>query len=192
VVAEEVRNLAMRAGEAAKNTAGLIEGTVTKIKGGADLVNRTNTAFGEMATSTRKVAELVGEIAAASAEQAQGIDQINKALTQMDKVTQGNAATAEETASASEQMNAQAGHMKDFVAELVAVMGGDSGLGEPRQRKRRTKAKKEKHAPMREARPRALPAPARTKPAPPAAQAAPGKKRPEDVIPLDDGDFKDF
>jgi methyl-accepting chemotaxis protein len=192
VVAEEVRNLAMRAGEAAKNTAGLIEGTVAKIKGGAQLVDRTNTAFGEMAASTRKVAELVGEIAAASAEQAQGLDQINKALTQMDKVTQGNAATAEETASASEQMNAQASHMKEFVADLVAVVGGSAGLREPRQRKRRDKAKKEKPRPAREARPRALPAPARAKTAPPAARTAPGKQRPEDIIPMDDGDFKDF
>ncbi|MEN6621777.1 MAG: methyl-accepting chemotaxis protein, partial [Smithella sp.] len=75
VVAEEVRNLAMRSADAAKNTSGLIEGTVNKIKDGSDLVTKTNEAFAEVAGSTSKVAELVGEIAAASQEQAQGIDQ---------------------------------------------------------------------------------------------------------------------
>ncbi len=196
VVAEEVRNLAMRSAEAAKNTAELIEGTVTKIKGGADLVDRTNAAFAEMAASTRKVTELVGEIAAASSEQALGLDQINKALNQMDKVTQDNAATAEETASASEEMNAQAGHMKDFVADLVRVVGGAGDqAGRPsRRRFSRSKAERKPQGQQREARPRALPAPA--KPKAKAVAEAParpkGKKRPEEILPLDEGDFKDF
>ena len=87
VVAEEVRNLAMRAADAAKNTSALIEGTVKKIKDGSNLVTKTNEAFAEVAVSASKVGELVGEIAAASQEQAQGIDQINKAVAEMDKVT---------------------------------------------------------------------------------------------------------
>jgi len=127
VVAEEVRNLAMRAGDAAKNTANLIEGTVHRIKAGADLVDRTNDAFAQVATTTSKVAELVGEIAAASGEQSQGIDQINKAVTEMDKVTQTTAASAEETASAAEEMNSQAESMKDYVGDLMAVVQGSSG-----------------------------------------------------------------
>ncbi len=97
VVANEVRNLAMRAAEAAKNTSALIEGTVKKVKEGSELVERTNGAFAEVSKSAAKVADLVSEIAAASSEQAQGIDQINKAVAEMDKVTQQTAANAEES-----------------------------------------------------------------------------------------------
>jgi methyl-accepting chemotaxis protein len=128
VVADEVRNLAMRAAEAAKNTSNLIEGTVKKIKNGSDIVSKTNEAFEKVAGGSRKVAELVSEITAASQEQAQGIDQISKAVSEMDRVVQQNAASAEESASASEEMNAQAEQMKEFVAELMAVIGGN-GLG---------------------------------------------------------------
>lgn len=127
VVADEVRNLALRAAEAAKNTASLIEGTVKKVKDGSSLVAQTNEAFQQVANASNKAAELVGEISAASSEQAQGIDQINRAVTEMDKVTQQNAASAEESASASEEMNAQAETMKDMVGELVAMVGGTAG-----------------------------------------------------------------
>jgi methyl-accepting chemotaxis protein len=128
VVAEEVRNLAMRSAEAAKNTAELIEGTVKKVSAGTELVGRTNEAFAKVADSSSKVGELVGEIAAASNEQAQGIGQVNTAVSEMDKVTQSNAANAEESASASEEMNAQAEQMKAMVGELMALVGG-SGNG---------------------------------------------------------------
>lgn len=129
VVADEVRNLAMRAAEAAKNTAGLIEGTVKRVKDGSDLMVRTNEAFQQVALSAAKVGELVGEISAASSEQSQGIDQINRAVSEMDKVTQQNAANAEESAAASEEMNAQAEAMKDMVGSLVAMVGGAHGNG---------------------------------------------------------------
>lgn len=124
VVAEEVRNLALRSAEAAKNTAEMIEGTVKKTKDGSAIVSRTNEAFSRVAESASKVGELVAEIAAASNEQAQGIGQVNIAVTEMDKVTQQNAANAEETASASEEMNAQAEQMKTFVGDLVDLVGG--------------------------------------------------------------------
>ncbi len=126
VVADEVRNLAMRASEAAKNTANLIEGTVKKVKDGSEIVDRTNEAFQQVAASSTKVGQLVSEIAASSNEQAQGIEQINKAVTEMDKVTQQNAANAEESASASEEMNAQAEQMKGMVDELVVMVSGSS------------------------------------------------------------------
>ncbi len=126
VVADEVRNLAMRAAEAARNTASLIEDTLKKVKSGGELVEKTNLAFGGVAQSASKVAELIGEIAAASREQAQGIDQINKAVSEMDKVVQHNAATAEESASAAEEMNAQAEQMKAFVRDLVGIVSGGS------------------------------------------------------------------
>ena len=99
VVADEVRNLAQRAAEAAKNTANLIEGTITRINQGTELVRTTDEAFSEVAKLSGKVAEFIGEIAASSSEQSQGIDQLNQAVTQMDQVTQSNAASAEESAS---------------------------------------------------------------------------------------------
>jgi methyl-accepting chemotaxis protein len=126
VVADEVRNLAKRAAEAAKNTEVLIEGTVRKISDGTALVNTTSNAFKEVAGSTAKVGELVGEIAAASTEQAHGIEKVNIAVKEMDKITQQNAATAEESASASEEMNAQAEELKSFVNELSAMVGGSA------------------------------------------------------------------
>ncbi len=126
VVADEVRNLAMRAADAAKNTANLIEGTVKKVKDGSELVTRTNEAFQQVADSSTKAADLVAEISAASNEQAQGIGQINTAVTEIDKVTQQNAANAEESASASEEMSAQAETMKGMVDELQGIVGGSS------------------------------------------------------------------
>ncbi|HOI74169.1 MAG TPA: methyl-accepting chemotaxis protein [Syntrophales bacterium] len=178
VVAEEVRNLAMRAAEAAKNTSGLIEGTVKKIREGSDLVGKTSEAFSEVAVNSAKVGELVGEIAAASSEQAQGIDQINKAVAEMDKVTQQTAANAEESASASEEMNAQAEQMKQVSMELLSVIGGSSSNGHG--------ALHLSEGPARKLR---LP----TLKRPPAAGTAPAKgMKPKDIIPLEDGEFKDF
>jgi methyl-accepting chemotaxis protein len=106
VVADEVRNLAMRASGAAKNTANLIEGTVKRVKDGSELVGKTDEDFREVVASVGKSGELVGEISAASQEQALGIGQVNMAVSVMDKVVQQNASSAEESASASEEMNA--------------------------------------------------------------------------------------
>jgi methyl-accepting chemotaxis protein len=96
VVADEVRNLALRAAEAAKNTSNLIEDIVKKIKSGAVLVNSTDQDFKQVAENTEKAVGLVGEIASASKEQSQGIEQINKAVAEMNSVTQTNAASAQE------------------------------------------------------------------------------------------------
>lgn len=126
VVADEVRNLAMRAADAARNTAGLIEGTVTKVKEGSDLVEKTSKEFGQVATTATKMETLVGEITAASQEQAQGIEQINRAMTELDNVIQANASNAEQSAAASEEMSAQAGRLKGFVGELIVLVSGES------------------------------------------------------------------
>ncbi len=127
VVADEVRNLAMRAAEAARTTADLIEGTVKKVKDGLELVLKTDKEFREVAVSVVKSSELVLEITAASNEQALGIEQVNKAVNEMDKVVQRNAANAEESATASEEMNSQACQMKEYVGELVTMVGGANG-----------------------------------------------------------------
>lgn len=123
VVADEVRNLAMRAAEAAKNTADLIESTIRSVKSGAELVDKTNGEFRNATKSVTKTSELITEIAAASQEQAQGIVQINTAVSEMDRVTQQTAANAEESASASEEMSSQAEQMKGAVQSLAVLVG---------------------------------------------------------------------
>jgi methyl-accepting chemotaxis protein len=123
VVAGEVRNLAMRAAEAARNTSHLIDGTVKRIKQGSDLVVKTGEAFSEVAKGTHKVGELVSEIAISSREQAHGIEQVNKAVDGMDKIAQRNAANAEESASTSEELSAQAVQMKNIVSAMVKLVG---------------------------------------------------------------------
>jgi len=186
VVAEEVRNLALRSADAAKNTAQLIEGTVKKVKHGSELVNTTSDAFSEVATSSSKVGELVSEIAAASGEQAQGIEQVNIAVTEMDKVTQSNAAGAEESASASEELNAQAEEMKTMVNDLVAMVGGSangSGNGSAKRKKRLPAGKRAKIAPH---------IPKAGKAVKKIAAHRANEVNPQQIIPLDDADFQDF
>jgi methyl-accepting chemotaxis protein len=125
VVAGEVRNLALRAADAARNTAGLIEDTIKRVKDGTILVGKTSKAFDEISQSSAKAADLVSEIAAASREQAQGIDQVNKSVAEMDKVVQQTAGSAEESASAAEEMNSQSIQMKNFVNYLVVLVSGE-------------------------------------------------------------------
>ena len=124
VVADEVRNLALRSAEASGNTQELVENIIQKIEAESGLVKETDDRYREVFLSVEKVTELAKEISAASQEQAQGIDQINKAVTEMDKITQQNAANADESASASEEMNTQAEQMKEVVGELIALAGG--------------------------------------------------------------------
>ena len=127
VVADEVRNLALRSADAAKDTTSLIENTIRLIQEGAALVKQTGTSFADVAGNVEKSTGFVSEIAAASNEQSQGIGQINMAMGKMDKVIQVNAASAEENASASEEMSAQADHLKRSVVQLAALIGGNSG-----------------------------------------------------------------
>jgi methyl-accepting chemotaxis protein len=126
VVADEVRNLAQRCAQAAKETAGKIEGAIAKTSQGGEISSKVALALNEIVAKVRKVDELVTEVANASREQTEGIAQINVAVGQMDKVTQGNAATAEESAAAAEELNAQAKVMKQSVAELLELVGGKS------------------------------------------------------------------
>ncbi|MDM8548869.1 methyl-accepting chemotaxis protein [Desulfobacterales bacterium HSG2] len=125
VVADEVRNLAMRAANAAKSTSALIKGTVEKIRDGSELVTMTSEAFSEAAQASSKVGMLVSEIAMTSGEQARGIGQVSEAAAEMGRITQRNAANSEECASASEELDAQAGLMKGAVAQLAALIRGD-------------------------------------------------------------------
>jgi methyl-accepting chemotaxis protein len=124
VVANEVRSLALRAAEAAKHTNSLIENTVKAVRHGSDLTGSTQEAFKKNVEIAMKIGSLIDEIEAASGEQARGIEQINTAVNEMNKVVQNNASNAEESASAAEEMNAQAESMKGFVEDLACVVGG--------------------------------------------------------------------
>ncbi len=116
VVAEEVRNLAKRSAEAARNTADLIEGTVKKVKGGLEVVGKTNSEFQEVSSSAIKASELVSEINAASSEQSNSIGELNNAVAEMNTVTQNSAANAEESASAAEELSGQTKELSSMLA----------------------------------------------------------------------------
>ncbi|RJQ78255.1 MAG: hypothetical protein C4519_12260 [Desulfobacteraceae bacterium] len=128
VVAEEVRNLAMRAAEAARNTASLLDGTVKQVKNGEGLAVQANEDFTEVIGAATRVGTLVREIAAASKEQTQGLEQVNIAVTQISEVTQQTASNSQEAASASEELNAQAESMKGYMQDLVLLIGGNKAV----------------------------------------------------------------
>ncbi|MDH3393205.1 MAG: methyl-accepting chemotaxis protein [Desulfobulbaceae bacterium] len=130
VVAEEVRNLAARSAKAAKETAELIEGSVEKTRNGSEIAESTSEALAEIVNSVTKVTDLVGEIAASSNEQAQGIGQTNQALSQIDQVTQQNTASAEECAATSEELAAQAAHLNELVARFQLRNVGAIGVSQ--------------------------------------------------------------
>ncbi len=118
VVAEEVRNLAARSANAAKETTELIESSIKRVEAGTEIANDTAAALTKIVSGVAEVAQLVEEIASASNEQATGISQVNQAIGQVSQVVQANSATAEESASASEELSSQAGLLKDMVRKF--------------------------------------------------------------------------
>ena len=118
VVAEEVRNLAQRSAQAAKNTADMIADSVKNADEGVKISHDVARSFERITTSVRAVNELIAEIATASKEQSLGIVQVNDAVSQMDKVTQQNAANAEESASAAEELSSQTAELKAMVDQF--------------------------------------------------------------------------
>ena len=129
VVADEVRNLAQRSAQAAKETSAKIESAISKTAQGVEICGTVARALKEIVTQARQVDELAAEVAGASREQSQGITQVNAAVGQMDKVTQSNAANAEECAAAAEELNAQAECMKGTVTELLQLVDGSTATG---------------------------------------------------------------
>ena len=126
VVAEEVRALAQRSATAAKETAAKIEDSVAKSQQGAQISSEVAASFETIQQQIRHLDSLVGEIATASREQTQGLSQVTTAVSQMDQITQANAATAEETAAASQELNTQATALSEAVASLRSVIGEKS------------------------------------------------------------------
>jgi methyl-accepting chemotaxis protein len=149
VVAEEVRNLAMRSAEAAKNTAGLIEGSVQNAKNGVVIADQVAAVLAEITTASGKVNLLVSEIAAASSEQSQGVNQVNQAIQQMDKVTQSNAAAAEESAASAEELNGQSEQFRTVVGDLRKLVSGSTPVSKTDSKKpapKRTPTSRPEHS----------------------------------------------
>ncbi|MDH3974240.1 MAG: methyl-accepting chemotaxis protein [Deltaproteobacteria bacterium] len=208
VVAEEVRNLAGRSAEAAKTTSGLIEDSTAKAKMGSELATESGEVLNEIVSNTTKASDLISEIAAASREQAEGINQVTKAVTQMDQVTQQNSAFSEETASASEELSSQAESLKDLVDRLGEIVGGAAvagkghivhrvaGRGVAGQRGggvRRAAAAKAHiaeniHEILHKEGPEKVP----VRKVAPAKGATSKTVHPKDVIPMDDEEFREF
>jgi methyl-accepting chemotaxis protein len=130
VVAGEVRNLAQRSAQAAKETAAKIENATSKTAEGVQITGQVSKTLNEIVSKTREVDELAAEVATASREQTDGISQINSAVGQMDQVTQSIAATAEESAAAAQELNAQADMMRVSVNQLLRLVDGNQGQGD--------------------------------------------------------------
>ena len=124
VVADEVRNLAQRSAQAAKDTASLIEDSIARSRDGKDKVDHVAAAIRAIAQDSTKIQVLVDEVNMASQEQSRGIEHVAKAVMQMENVTQRTAASAEESASASTELTAQASTLKDVVDRLNEMVGG--------------------------------------------------------------------
>ena len=164
VVADEVRSLAMRSAEAAKNTQDLIQDALNKVRTGVDLAKKTDQEFHQVEESSNNGAALVREIAAASQEQRTGLEQIAEAVTQVDQVTQRNAAEASQSADSAQQMAEQAVVLDKVSQDLVRVLQGGGGKkgGKP--------APAQGPAAPRRKRPRLLAPPAMAKAAEPAQE----------------------
>jgi methyl-accepting chemotaxis protein len=128
VVAAEVRNLAQRSATAAKEIKGLINESIQRVNDGSELVNQSGKTLEEIVSSVKRVTDIIAEITAASQEQAQGIDQVNKAIMQMDETTQQNAALVEETTSASQSMKDQA---KELMGQIEVFVVNSAGTQAP-------------------------------------------------------------
>ncbi len=125
VVADEVRNLAGRSAQAARDTTELIQGTVARVKNGSEIAAELDKSFKEIQEGSSEVSRLISEITSATNEQAQGVDQVNTAVAQMDKVTQQNAANAEETASITRGLSEQAEQLDEMVQNLSQLISGN-------------------------------------------------------------------
>jgi methyl-accepting chemotaxis protein/methyl-accepting chemotaxis protein-1 (serine sensor receptor) len=135
VVADEVRSLAQRSAQAAKDTAVLIEDSIDRSREGKTKVDQVAVAIKEITAETGKIKVMVDEVSLGSEEQSRGIDQIGRAIVQMEQVTQTNAAAAEESAAAAEELSAQSETLKDIIARLHSMVGGDSRASTTRYRR---------------------------------------------------------
>ena len=129
VVASEVRSLAQRSAEAAKEIKGLIGSSVERVEDGSRLVSQAGQTMTEIVSSVRRVSDIIGEITASSAEQSDNIGQISQSVTQLDQMTQQNAALVEESTAASESLREQAHHLTNAVSQFKLQSGGSAVYG---------------------------------------------------------------
>jgi methyl-accepting chemotaxis protein-1 (serine sensor receptor) len=132
VVAGEVRSLAQRSSAAAKEIKGLIDTSVERVQSGTSLVDEAGRTMAEIIGAVQRVTDIMGEIAAASEEQSSGIEQVARAVTQMDEVTQQNAALVEEAAAAAQSLEDQAGKLREAVAVFHLSDDGSAVVGAAR------------------------------------------------------------
>lgn len=126
VVAEEVRSLAQRSAQAAKDTASIIENNIALSESSADIAKNVNESLAQIDDEARKVSELLEEISTATDEQSRGIGEINKAIQQMEQVMQSNSATADESAAASRELASQAANVNEIVRSLIKLVEGEN------------------------------------------------------------------
>ncbi len=185
VVAEEVKNLAQRSANAAKETADIIEESIEQIKNGNTIAQETNEAFEDIVDKVQKTSNIIGEISTSVNEQAEGMNQVASAMGQIDEITQQNAASSEEAAAAAEELNAQALSMLDSVAEIAKMVGIDvntqSATHTSTTRRVSSKPKQISHITHK----------SQTKPKS-KKQQPPKATGHDDVFPLDEGDLKHF
>jgi methyl-accepting chemotaxis protein len=148
VVAEEVRNLAQRSAKAARETADKIDYSIQKSAKGVELSSKVSQRLNEIAGKTKRMNDLVDEIATASRQQTEGVVQIGTALTQMDRITQGNAAGAEETASSAQELNNQSETMLKNVRDLLRLVENDKNSETSRPASNATRSHQQ-HQPVR-------------------------------------------
>jgi len=163
VVADEVRNLAQRSATAAKETAAKIDGSISKTAQSVQISSQVGAAFNEIVLNVRQVDDLTAQVFAASQEQKQGLEQMNKAVMEIDKVTQSNAAAAQEGAANAQKLNAQAETMTHSLDELLLLLSGTSS----QQSKHRTTTFSESF--------QTLAAPARSQSFPPGRRSGNGR-----------------
>ena len=190
VVAEEVRNLALRSASAARETAEKIEDSIQKSSAGVEINAKVSSSLTDIVSKARQADELVAQISIASNEQSQGIDQINSSVSQMDAMTQNNAAGAEESANVSADLRAQSTQLTQLVQELQTLVGGKSSKSKrPPKIKSLLKLKKPQLAPSKRVKESKPPTPR------PPTRALPIKETKavssRDAIPLED-EFQDF
>lgn len=185
VVAEEVRSLAQRSAEAARNTAELIESSTANAERGVSISEEVQKILGVINEGATKVNDLVAEIAAACKEQATGIGQVNEAVDQVNKVVQENSAASEESAAAAAELDSQVKLMRELIDGFT--LSSQAGAPAPAARPARARASEP------QAKPEKAPARAPARPAPkPGGRPAGKATRPERAIPLEEGDLQDF